>query len=48
MYLGRGSSMSFICFIIISNNMILLMFLKIKLYLIILEITGMNYLTQTQ
>ena len=40
--------MSLIFFIIISNNMLLLMFLKIKLYLIILEITRMNYFTQTQ
>ena len=46
--LGGGSSMSLIFFIIISNNMLLLMFLKIKLHLIILEITRMNYFTQTQ
>ena len=46
--LGGGSSMSFICFSIITNNMLFLMFLKIKLHLIILEFTGMSYFTQSQ
>ena len=46
--LGGGCSVGFFYFIIINNNMLFLMFVKIKIYLIILEITRMKYFTQIQ